>query len=154
MAPGRICRTPPSPTTSGSATPPGRSWQAYGPTASPSRSRPTAANRRSWRAPGRGTTSTSTCRRSSASPSGATLTKAVGFLIRPAELGPSAFPYPDLDVFDRSLALDKLHAAAAEAGDRQARAALALVPAPAVGDLWPVQPVCWLDDSGPQVQKP
>jgi len=87
-------------------------------------------------------------------PNGATLTKAVGFLIRPAELGPSAFPYPDLDVFDRSLALDKLHAAAAEAGDRQARAALALVPAPAVGDLWPVQPVCWLDDSGPPVQKP
>ncbi len=87
-------------------------------------------------------------------PNGATLAKAVDALIAPAEQGPSAFPFPDLDVFDRSLAQDKLHAAAAEAGDRKAQAALALVPAPAGGDLWPVQPVCWRDDSGPPVQKP
>jgi hypothetical protein len=56
--------------------------------------------------------------------------------------GESAFPYRDLDVFNRSFARDKLYAAAAEANDRKARDALVPVPAPAGGDLWPVEPVC------------
>ncbi|WP_433171612.1 alginate lyase family protein [Actinoallomurus sp. CA-150999] len=86
-------------------------------------------------------------------PSGGSIAKAIDFLIPAAEKGADAWPYPDLDVFDRSLALDKLHAAATEANDGQARAALAQVPAPAGGDLWPVEPTCWQDLSQPPLQK-
>jgi hypothetical protein len=86
-------------------------------------------------------------------PNGANIVKALDFLIPGAEHGESAWPYPDLDVFDQSLALDKLHAAAAQAGDATARAALTKVPAPKDGDLWPVEPACWEDLSQPPLQK-
>ncbi len=85
-------------------------------------------------------------------PNGATIAKAVDFLI-PAATGRSAWTHPDLDVFDPSLALDKIHAAAAEAGDANASAALAKVPAPTGGDLWPIVPACWEDLSQPPIQK-
>jgi hypothetical protein len=84
--------------------------------------------------------------------SGATIKKAVDFLIPAAKQGPSAFPYPDLDVFDGSFLVDKLHAAAAH-GDTKAQAALASVPTPSGGDLWPLVPTCWEDLSGPPLQK-
>jgi hypothetical protein len=86
-------------------------------------------------------------------PSGGSIPKAMDFLIPAAAKGESAWPYPDADVFDRSLALDKLHAAATDANDGQARAALARVPAPQGGDLWPVEPTCWQDLSQPPLQK-
>jgi hypothetical protein len=82
-------------------------------------------------------------------PNGGTLAKAVDFLI-PAARG-AGWPYPDLDVFDGSFLVDKLHAAAAH-GDTKAKAALATVPAPAGGDLWPLVPTCWQDLSGPPRQ--
>jgi hypothetical protein len=85
--------------------------------------------------------------------SGATMAKAADFLIPAATKGASAWPYPDLDVFDASLALDKLHAAATEGKDTKAQAALAKVPAPSGGDLWPVVPACWEDLSQPPKQK-
>jgi hypothetical protein len=73
---------------------------------------------------------------------GATIAKAVDFLI-PAAIGQSAWTYRDLDVFNPSMALDKIHAAATEGGDANATAALAKVPAPSGGDLWPIVLVCW-----------
>jgi Alginate lyase len=86
-------------------------------------------------------------------PNGANIAKAIDFLIPGAENGESAWPYPDLDVFDQSLALDKLHTAAAHAGDDAARAAARRTPAPEGGDLWPVEPTCWEDLSQPPLQK-
>jgi hypothetical protein len=86
-------------------------------------------------------------------PNGASITKAADFLIAGAENGESAWPYPDLDVFDQSLALDKLHTAAAHAHDTTAQAAVGEVPAPKGGDLWPVEPTCWQDLSQPPLQK-
>jgi hypothetical protein len=86
-------------------------------------------------------------------PNGANIAKAVDFLIPGAENGAGAWPYPDLDVFDRSLAVDKLHAAASQARDRTAGAALSKVPPPEGGDLWPVEPACWQDLSQPPVEK-
>ena len=86
-------------------------------------------------------------------PNGASVTKAVDFLIAGAENGESSWPYPDFDVFDQSLALDKLHTAAVHADDATARAAVGKVPAPEGGDLWPVEPTCWQDLSQPPLQK-
>ncbi|OLB76470.1 MAG: hypothetical protein AUI14_18710 [Actinobacteria bacterium 13_2_20CM_2_71_6] len=85
-------------------------------------------------------------------PNGATIAKAADFLIPAATKGAGSWPYQDLDVFDASLALDKLHAVAA-LGDTKAQAALPKVPAPAGGDLWPLVPTCWEDLSQPPVQK-
>ncbi|WP_410668248.1 alginate lyase family protein [Amycolatopsis sp. cmx-4-68] len=76
-------------------------------------------------------------------PSGATLFKAVDFLIPGATQG--TWPYPELD-FRQYAALDVLHAAA-DAGDRAARTALKQVPAEPGGDLYPVRPAAeQLDD--------
>lgn len=76
-------------------------------------------------------------------PSGASLAKAVGFLIPAAEQGSSAWPYPDLGTpIDRSQLLHTLHAAADQGGDTQARAAVPLVPAPSTGDQWALRPTC------------
>ena len=83
-------------------------------------------------------------------PDGGTLAKAVDLLIAPAKGGP--WSPPDLDVFDGSFLLDKLHVAAAH-GDSKAAAAVAKVPAPSGGDLWPLVPTCWEDLSGPPKQK-
>jgi hypothetical protein len=82
-------------------------------------------------------------------PGGGGLKKAADFLIPAAEQGASAWKYHDLDPFDQSLALDKLHAAAVEGHDAKAQAALAKVPAPPSGDLWPLEPACWQDLSFP-----
>jgi hypothetical protein len=85
-------------------------------------------------------------------PDGATIAKAVDFLT-PAATGQSAWSHPDLDVFDPSMALDEIHAAAAEGADASAAAAVAKVPAPTGGDLWPIVPACWQDLSQPPIQK-
>lgn len=76
-------------------------------------------------------------------PSGATLFKAVDFLIPGATTG--QWPYPELD-FRQYAALDVLHAAA-DAGDKAARTALPRVPVEPGGDLYPVRPAAeQLDD--------
>lgn len=78
-------------------------------------------------------------------PAGGSLFKAVDFLIPAATGGVSHWPYQEL-VFTQYAALDSLHAAA-DAGDRAARAALPHVPVPPGGDLYPVRPAAeQLDD--------
>ncbi|MEU5257361.1 alginate lyase family protein [Amycolatopsis sp. NPDC021455] len=78
-------------------------------------------------------------------PSGATLFAAADFLIPGATQGQAVWPYPELD-FRPYAALDVLHAAA-DAGDRVARAALPRVPVEPGGDLYPVRPAAeQLDD--------
>lgn len=78
-------------------------------------------------------------------PQGAGITKAVDFLLPAATGGAAQWPYPDLN-FTQYAALDSVHAAA-DAGDRLARAALPRVPAPPGGDLYPVRPAAeQLDD--------
>jgi hypothetical protein len=88
-------------------------------------------------------------------PNGATLDKAVDFLINAATKGESAWPYAskDVDVFDGSLFLDKAHAAATRGKDTKAKAALPKVPVPAGGDLWPLIPTAWEILSDPPLQK-
>jgi hypothetical protein len=85
-------------------------------------------------------------------PNGATLAKAADWLI-PYGTGAKAWTFSDLDVFDRSLVRDKLHAAATEGKDTKAKAAYPQVPTPAGGDLWYVQPVAWEILSDPPKQK-
>ncbi|WIY04071.1 alginate lyase family protein [Amycolatopsis mongoliensis] len=76
-------------------------------------------------------------------PGGATLFKAVDFLIPGATQG--QWSYPELD-FRQYAALDVLHAAA-DAGDKAARTALPRVPVEPGGDLYPVRPAAeQLDD--------
>jgi hypothetical protein len=78
-------------------------------------------------------------------PQGGNLFKAVDFLLPTATDGLSHWPYQELN-FTQYAALDSVHAAA-DAGDRQARAALPRVPAPPGGDLYPVRPAAeQLDD--------
>lgn len=78
-------------------------------------------------------------------PSGGSLANAVDFLIPTATGGLARWPYPETN-FTQYAALDGLHAAA-DAGDRKARAALPKVPAPPGGDLYPVRPAAeQLDD--------
>jgi hypothetical protein len=78
-------------------------------------------------------------------PLGGSLFKAVDFLLPAATGGVTKWPYPDLNFLGYA-ALDSVHAAA-DAGDRQARAALPHVPLPPVGDLYPVRPAAdQLDD--------
>jgi hypothetical protein len=88
-------------------------------------------------------------------PNGATLDKAVDWLINPATKGESSWPYAskDVDVFDASLFLDKAHAAATRGHDSKAKAALPNVPVPAGGDLWPLIPTAWQILSDPPLQK-
>jgi len=73
-------------------------------------------------------------------PNGATIFKAADFMIPPATQGnlPSVWPYQDLTFFQYA-ALDVLHAAA-NAGDKNARAALPMVPVEPGGDLFPIRP--------------
>jgi hypothetical protein len=78
-------------------------------------------------------------------PQGGSIFKAVDFLLPAATGGAAQWHYPDLN-FTQYAALDSVHAAA-DAGDRQARAALPHVPAPPGGDLYPVRPAAeQLDD--------
>lgn len=78
-------------------------------------------------------------------PQGGSIFKAVDFLLPAATGGVANWHYPDLN-FTQYAALDSVHAAA-DAGDRQARAALPSVPRPPSGDLYPVRPAAeQLDD--------
>ncbi|MFF7211408.1 alginate lyase family protein [Streptomyces sp. NPDC008238] len=70
-------------------------------------------------------------------PGGASLRQAVGFLL-PAATGVEPWPHPELD-FHAYAASDLVHAAA-DHGDRRARAALADLEAPPGGDLWTLRP--------------
>jgi hypothetical protein len=75
-------------------------------------------------------------------PGGGTIAKAAGYLIAGATKGKSAWPHPQIEVFEQSWPLSPLHAAADFAGDASARAALPQVPPPPGGDLWALLPVC------------
>jgi alginate lyase len=78
-------------------------------------------------------------------PSGAGIFTAVDYLIPGATQGKSVWTLPELD-FRPYAALDVLHAAA-DAGDKQARAAIPKVPVEPGGDLYPVRPAAeQLDD--------
>ncbi|WP_370941845.1 alginate lyase family protein [Amycolatopsis sp. cg5] len=78
-------------------------------------------------------------------PKGGSIFKAVDFLLPAATKGQSEWKYPDLN-FLQYAALDSVHAAA-DAGDREARAALPNVPKSPIGDLYPVRPAAeQLDD--------
>jgi hypothetical protein len=77
-------------------------------------------------------------------PAGGSMTKAVNFLI-PAATGQAPWTYPQTG-FEPYAPLDVIHAAAA-AGDKEAAAALHLIPAPPGGDLWPVEPAAEQLDS-------
>lgn len=70
-------------------------------------------------------------------PSGGSITKAVDFLL-PAATGQAEWPYPELE-FQRFAASDIVHAAA-DAGDRRARAAVPHLETPPGGDLWALRP--------------
>ncbi|MCQ8190042.1 alginate lyase family protein [Streptomyces rugosispiralis] len=70
-------------------------------------------------------------------PGGGNLFKAVDVLL-PAATGAATWPYPELD-FRAYAASDIVHAAA-DAGDREARAALPELQTPPGGDLWALRP--------------
>lgn len=70
-------------------------------------------------------------------PTGGTLFKAVDFVV-PAATGQAAWTYPELQ-FQAFAATDDIHAAA-DAGDRTARAAVAKLQTPPGGDMWPLRP--------------
>ncbi|WP_194910634.1 alginate lyase family protein [Catenulispora rubra] len=72
-----------------------------------------------------------------ATPTGGTLFKAVDFVV-PAATGQAAWTYPELQ-FQAFAADDVVHAAA-DAGDRTARAAVAKLPTPPGGDVWLLRP--------------
>jgi hypothetical protein len=71
-------------------------------------------------------------------PGGGSILGAVNYLIPAATQGQSVWPYPEI-TFTQYAALDVLHAAA-DVGDRQAKAALPLVPVEPGGDLFPIHP--------------
>ncbi|MET8223821.1 alginate lyase family protein [Streptomyces sp. NPDC005301] len=77
-------------------------------------------------------------------PDGQSLFKAVDFLL-PAATGARPWPYPELE-FHRFAASDVVHAAA-DAGDRAARAALPRLETPPGGDLWELRPAAEQLDS-------
>ncbi|WP_406350817.1 alginate lyase family protein [Streptomyces sp. NBC_00658] len=70
-------------------------------------------------------------------PDGQSLFKAVGYLL-PAATGAQPWPYPELE-FYRFAASDVVHAAA-DAGDKAARAAVPKLETPPGGDLWALRP--------------
>jgi hypothetical protein len=70
-------------------------------------------------------------------PGGGTLSKAVDFVV-PAATGQAAWTYPELQ-FQAFAADDVIHAAA-DAGDRTARAAVSKLQTPPGGDLWLLRP--------------
>ncbi|WP_329525865.1 alginate lyase family protein [Streptomyces sp. NBC_01462] len=77
-------------------------------------------------------------------PDGQSLFKAVDQLL-PAATGAAPWPYPELE-FHRFAASDVVHAAA-DAGDRAARAAVPRLEAPPGGDLWALRPAAEQLDS-------
>ncbi|MFD9224031.1 alginate lyase family protein [Streptomyces sp. NPDC060064] len=77
-------------------------------------------------------------------PQAQSLFKAVDYLL-PAATGAAAWPHPELE-FYRYAASDVVHAAA-DAGDRQARAAVPRLETPPGGDLWALRPAAEQLDS-------
>ncbi|MFD9488481.1 alginate lyase family protein [Streptomyces sp. NPDC059991] len=77
-------------------------------------------------------------------PQGQSLFKAVDYLL-PAATGAAAWPHPELE-FYRYAASDVVHAAA-DAGDKKARAAVSKLQAPPAGDLWALRPAAEQLDS-------
>lgn len=77
-------------------------------------------------------------------PDGQSLAKAVDYLL-PAATGAAPWPHPELE-FHRYAASDIVHAAA-DAGDRAARAAVSKLEAPPGGDLWALRPAAEQLDS-------
>ncbi|MFI6053765.1 alginate lyase family protein [Streptomyces violascens] len=77
-------------------------------------------------------------------PHGQSLFKAVRYLL-PAATGAAAWPHPELE-FYRYAASDVVHAAA-DAGDRDAKAAVPKLQAPPGGDLWALRPAAEQLDS-------
>ncbi|MDX6364223.1 MAG: hypothetical protein QOC85_3233, partial [Streptomyces sp.] len=77
-------------------------------------------------------------------PDGQSLFKAVDYLL-PAATGAAPWPYPELE-FHRFAASDVVHAAA-DAGDRAARAAVPKLQTPPGGDLWALRPAAEQLDS-------
>ncbi|MER6432284.1 alginate lyase family protein [Streptomyces sp900105245] len=77
-------------------------------------------------------------------PDGQSLVKAVDYLL-PAATGAARWPHPELD-FLRYAAADVVHAAA-DAGDRAAKAAVPRLEAPPGGDLWALRPAAEQLDS-------
>ncbi|MEU2584891.1 alginate lyase family protein [Streptomyces avermitilis] len=77
-------------------------------------------------------------------PDGQSLSKAVDYLL-PAATGAAPWPYPELE-FHRFAASDVVHAAA-DAGDRAARAAVPKLETPPGGDLWALRPAAEQLDS-------
>jgi hypothetical protein len=77
-------------------------------------------------------------------PDGQSLFKAVDYLL-PAATGAAPWPYPELE-FYRFAASDVVHAAA-DAGDRAARAAVPKLQTPPGGDLWALRPAAEQLDS-------
>ena len=77
-------------------------------------------------------------------PDGQSLVKAVDYLL-PAATGAASWPHPELE-FHRYAASDIVHAAA-DAGDRAARAAVPKLEAPPGGDLWALRPAAEQLDS-------
>lgn len=71
-------------------------------------------------------------------PDGGSILGAVDYLIPAATQGQSVWPYPEI-TFTQYAALDVLHAAA-DVGDRRARAALPSVPVEPGGDVFPIHP--------------
>jgi Alginate lyase len=74
---------------------------------------------------------------------GVTLRKVIDQLIPGALHGAAAWPHQQIGVFDQSIAADIFHAAAEEAHDTDAAAALKQMPLPAAGDTWPVRVSCF-----------
>ncbi|MFF1683201.1 alginate lyase family protein [Streptomyces sp. NPDC058256] len=77
-------------------------------------------------------------------PEGQSLFKAVDYLL-PAATGAQSWPYPELE-FYRFAASDVVHAAA-DAGDKAARAAVPKLETPPGGDLWALRPAAEQLDS-------
>ncbi|MET8129449.1 alginate lyase family protein [Streptomyces sp. NPDC005065] len=77
-------------------------------------------------------------------PQGQSLFKAVDYLL-PAATGAAPWPHPELE-FYRYAASDIVHAAA-DAGDRQAQAAVPQLETPPGGDLWALRPAAEQLDS-------
>jgi hypothetical protein len=74
---------------------------------------------------------------------GVTLRKIVDRLIPAALHGADSWPHQQIGVFDQSIAADIFHAAAEEAHDTAAAAALKQMPLPAGGDTWAVRLSCF-----------
>ncbi len=74
---------------------------------------------------------------------GVTLRKVVDQLIPGALQGAAGWPHQQIGVFDQSIAADIFHAAAEEAHDTDAAAALKQMPLPTTGDTWPVRASCF-----------